>query len=42
MQDCNISIANALEILQFGTKPSIYGLGHGTVGVLLPDFAINW
>ena len=24
VQDCNISIANAPEILQFSTKPSIY------------------
>ena len=24
VQDCSISIANALEILQYATKPSIY------------------
>ena len=29
MQDCNISIANALEILQSCTKASIFGAGGG-------------
>ena len=26
VQDCSISITNELEILQFCTKPSIYGI----------------
>ena len=41
-QDCSISIANALEILQSRTKPSIYvyqlGLWHGGV---IPGFLYN-
>ena len=28
VQDCSISIANTMEILQSRTKPSIYGSGH--------------
>ena len=30
VQDCNISIANALEILQSCTKPSILDIGMDT------------
>ena len=31
MQDCSISIANTLEILQSCTKPSIYGSNYNIV-----------
>ena len=35
VQDCSISIANALEILQSCTKPSILSAEFGTVSVVL-------
>ena len=42
VQNCSNSIANALELLQSCTKPSIHGSGHRTAAFLLPGFAINW
>ena len=36
MQDCSISIANTLEILQFCTKPSIYTIGMLVASVSCP------
>ena len=42
VQDCSISITNALQILQSCTKPSTYGSGHGGAAVVLPGFAITW
>ena len=43
VQDCSNSIANAFELLQSCTKPSILELdSHETASVLLPGFAINW
>ena len=41
-EDCGNSIANVLELPQSYAKPEQYGSGHGSVAVLVPDFAIKW
>ena len=38
MQDCSISIANALEILQSYTKPSMYDLEENFAQIQLPGW----
>ena len=44
LHDCSISIANALEIIQSGTKPSIYDLGENfaQIHLLTGSFTCPW